>query len=95
MSHMTNPLVTPEQIYQQRSFSNLPTDLQDSIFFSTQCLTQAAGLLLKLPQSVTAQANVLLARYWFVEPMLEHEFSVCIFPIHTGEEEAFLGSSHC
>ncbi len=77
MSHMTNCLVTPEQIYRRSSFSNLPTDLQDSIFFSTQCLTQAAGLLLTLPQSVTAQANALLARYWLVEPVLGHAFSVC------------------
>ncbi|KAK3491870.1 cyclin-like protein [Neurospora crassa] len=75
MSHMVNPLATPEQLYQRRSFSALPTELQDAIFFSTQCLTQAAGLLLQLPQSVTAQANVLVARYWLVEPMMSHEFS--------------------
>ena len=82
MSHMINALATPEQLYQRSSFGSLPTDLQDSIFFSTQCLTQAAGLLLKLPQSVTAQANVLLARYWLVEPILAHEFSVCPFPFN-------------
>lgn len=76
MSHMINPLATPEQLYQRRSFSALPTELQDAIFFSTQCLTQAAGLLLQLPQSVTAQANVILARYWLEEPMMSHEFSV-------------------
>ncbi|KAK3398290.1 cyclin-like protein [Sordaria brevicollis] len=75
MSHMINPLATPEQLYQRRSFGALPTELQDAIFFSTQCLTQAAGLLLQLPQSVTAQANVLLARYWLVEPMMSYEFS--------------------
>ncbi|KAH8884800.1 cyclin domain-containing protein [Thozetella sp. PMI_491] len=75
MSHMTNPLVTPEQIYKRSQFSNLPTDLQDSIFYSTQCLTQAAGQLLQLSQSVTAQANVVLARYWLVEPVLAYEFS--------------------
>ncbi|KAJ4418181.1 hypothetical protein N0V85_001545 [Neurospora sp. IMI 360204] len=75
MSHMINPLATPEQLYQRRSFSALPTELQDAIFFSTQCLTQAAGLLLQLPQSVTTQANVLLARYWLIEPMISHEFS--------------------
>jgi hypothetical protein len=76
MSHMANPLATPEQLFQRRSFGALPTELQDVIFFATQCLTQAAGILLELPQSVTAQANVLLARYWLVEPMLAHEFSV-------------------
>lgn len=76
MSHMTNPLATPEQLYQRRSIGSLPTELQDVIFFATQCLTQAAGLLLQLPQSTTAQANVILARYWLVEPMMTHEFSV-------------------
>ncbi|KAL2176797.1 cyclin-like protein [Thermothelomyces heterothallicus CBS 202.75] len=75
MSHMTNPLATPDQLFQRRSFDALPIELQDAIFFATQCLTQAAGILLQLPQSVTAQANVLLARYWLVEPIMSHEFS--------------------
>lgn len=75
MAHMTNPLATPQQIYQRSSFSAVPQDLQELIFFSTQCLTQAAGLLLQLPQSVTAQASVLIARYWLIEPILSHEFS--------------------
>ncbi len=77
MSHLANPLATPEQLYQRRSFSSLPVELQDAIFFSTQCLTQAAGVLLQLPQSITAQANVVLARYWLVEPFMAYEFSVC------------------
>ncbi|KAK4130569.1 hypothetical protein BT67DRAFT_390871 [Trichocladium antarcticum] len=75
MSHMTNPLATPDQLFQRRSYGALPIELQDAIFFATQCLTQAAGILLELPQSVTAQANVLLARYWLVEPPMSHEFS--------------------
>ena len=77
MAHMTNTLATAEQLYRRTSFSSLPTELLDTIFFATQCLTQSAGLLLQLPQSVTAQANVLLARYWLVEPPMAHEFSVC------------------
>ncbi|OTA92976.1 hypothetical protein M434DRAFT_395981 [Hypoxylon sp. CO27-5] len=75
MAHMTNPLATVDQLYQRTSFSALPSDLQDIIFFTTQCLTQAAGVLLRIPQSVTAQANVVLARYWLVESPLSHEFS--------------------
>lgn len=75
MAHLTNPLATPEQLYQRTQFSSLPQDLQDIIFYTTQCLTQSAGLLLQLPQSVTAQANVLLARFWLIEPMLSYEFS--------------------
>lgn len=62
MSHMVNPLISVGQLYKYRSLSNLPHDLQDAIFYQVQLLTQAAGLLLRLPQSVTAQANVLLAR---------------------------------
>ena len=82
MSHMTNPLATPDQLFQRRSFGALPMELQDAIFFATQCLTQAAGILLELPQSVTAQANVLLARYWLVEPLMADEFSVsCSLPL--------------
>lgn len=76
MAHMTNPLATPEQLYQRNSFGSLPQDLQDAVFFATQCLTQAAGLLLQLPQSVTAQANVIIARYWLVDPAMSNEFSV-------------------
>ena len=73
---MTNPLATPDQLYQRRTLGSLPIELQDAIFFSTQCLTQAAGILLQLPQSVTAQANVILARYLLVEPIMAYEFSV-------------------
>ncbi|OLN97333.1 Cyclin-L2 [Colletotrichum chlorophyti] len=75
MAHMTNTLATAEQLYKRNSFSSLPADLQDVILFTTQCLTQAAGVLLELPQSTTAQANVLLARYWLVESPMAQEFS--------------------
>ncbi|KAJ3942739.1 uncharacterized protein N0V96_006960 [Colletotrichum fioriniae] len=75
MAHMINTLATAEQLYKRNSFSSLPADLQDVIFYATQCLTQAAGVLLDLPQSTTAQANVLLARYWLVESPMAGEFS--------------------
>ncbi|TWU76671.1 hypothetical protein ED733_008466 [Metarhizium rileyi] len=75
MAHLTNPLATTAQLYQRASLSSLPQDLQESIFIVTQCLTQAAGQLLDLPQSVTAQANVILARYWLVDSPMSHEFS--------------------
>lgn len=81
MAHLTNPLATPSQLYNRNSFSSLPQDLQESVFIATQCLTQAAGLLLELPQSVTAQANVLLARYWLVDSPLAHELSASPLPI--------------
>jgi hypothetical protein len=73
---LSNPLATGEQLFQYKSLTSLPQDLLDMIYFSTQCLTQAAGMLLQLPQSVTAQASVILARYWLVHPVMSHEFSV-------------------
>ncbi|KJZ77933.1 hypothetical protein HIM_02570 [Hirsutella minnesotensis 3608] len=75
MSHLANPLATASQLYLRSSLSPLPQDLQESVFIVTQCLTQAAGQLLRLPQSVTAQANVILARYWLVDSPMAHEFS--------------------
>ncbi|KAI1386320.1 cyclin-like protein [Hypoxylon trugodes] len=75
MAHLTNPLATVDQLYQRTSFSALPSDLQDIIFFTIQCLTQAAGVLLRLPQSVTAQACVILARHWLIDSPLSHGFS--------------------
>ncbi|OAA37587.1 cyclin-L2 [Beauveria brongniartii RCEF 3172] len=75
MAHLTNPLATAEQLYRRSTFSPLPQDLQEAVFFATQCLTQAAGLLLELPQSMTAQANVILARFWLVDSPMAYEFS--------------------
>ncbi|PHH59378.1 hypothetical protein CDD81_3337 [Ophiocordyceps australis] len=74
MSHLVNPLASTCQLIQQHSLSSLPQDLRESIFIATQCLTQAAGLLLRLDQSLTAQANVILARYWLVQNPMSDEF---------------------
>ncbi|KAL3419889.1 cyclin domain-containing protein [Phlyctema vagabunda] len=75
MSHLSNPLATAEQLYQKSSVNSLPIELQDSIRYHTARLTQAAGILLRLPQDITAQANVLLFRYWLSDDLLQHEFS--------------------
>ncbi|ORY65212.1 cyclin-like protein [Pseudomassariella vexata] len=75
MAHITNTLATVDQLYRRNTLDALPQDLQDTIFYATQCLTQAAGILLRLPQSATAQANVVLARYWLVDSALANEFS--------------------
>ena len=82
MSHLYNPLATAQQLYQNTSNSRLPAELQDSIRFYTARLTQAAGILLRLPQDITAQANVLLYRYWVVDDLMQHEYSVHNSPIH-------------
>jgi hypothetical protein len=78
MSHLSNPLATAVQLHQKASANALPVEIQDSIRFYTARLTQAAGILLRLPQDITAQANVLLFRYWLVDDLMQHEFSVRI-----------------
>ncbi|KAI9050655.1 hypothetical protein LZ554_005812 [Drepanopeziza brunnea f. sp. 'monogermtubi'] len=77
MSHLSNPLATTSQLYAQSASnpSALPLEIQDSIRFYTARLTQAAGILLRMPQDITAQANVLLFRYWVVDRLMEWEFS--------------------
>ena len=72
MSHLTNRAKTV--------LNSLPLELQDSVRFYTARLTQAAGILLRLPQDVTAKANVLLFRYWAVGGLMEFEFAVCFPP---------------
>ena len=76
MSHLSNALATAAQLYQKTSAHALPIELQDSIRFYTARLTQAAGILLRLPNDITAQANVLLFRYWLIDDLLQHESSV-------------------
>ena len=38
--------------------------MEDSVHFETARLMQAAGILLRLPQEVIAQAIILLQRFW-------------------------------
>jgi len=78
MSHLSNPLATAQQLYSRTADNALPTELQDTIRYFTARLTQAAGVLLRLPQSVAAQAVVILYRYWVVEDLMRYEFSVCV-----------------
>ncbi|KIN07768.1 hypothetical protein OIDMADRAFT_151590 [Oidiodendron maius Zn] len=75
MSHLSNPLATAEQLHQRALVNSLPAEIQDSIRYYTARLTQAAGILLRLPQDITAQANILLYRYWLVDELMQHEFS--------------------
>lgn len=77
MAHLTNPLVSPEQLASCARINDaLPQSAQDLIRFSTGRLTQSAGILLRLPQSVSAQAVVVLYRYWTVEELARDEFKV-------------------
>ena len=59
LDHLSNPTVTSQQLSDFQSFH---PDHQSTIYTSSQ-LTQAAGILLRLPQEVIANAIVLLQRY--------------------------------
>jgi cyclin L len=60
LAHLTNPLVSSEQLIKLRAND---TDNGTSARFATHLLTQAAGVLLRLPQSVVATAIILLQRF--------------------------------
>jgi hypothetical protein len=100
MAHLANPLASPAQLFALNTLNSpLPPDLQHSIRFYTARLTQAAGLLLRLSQDITAQANVLLFRYWVIDPLLAWEFSVRLLPptppISYSEENMLITAIGC
>lgn len=62
---LSNPLVTPEQLSNSSSqLDGVPADLESSIRFAGSHLTQAAGILLRLPQEIIAHAIVLFLRFY-------------------------------
>lgn len=62
---LSNPLVTPEQLSNSSSqLDGVSTDLESSIRFAGVQLTQAAGILLHLPQETIAQAVVIFLRFY-------------------------------
>jgi hypothetical protein len=64
-SPLANPLATIVQLETSASqLDGIPLDLEDSIRFAGVRLTQAAGILLHLPQEVIAQAIVVFMRFW-------------------------------
>jgi len=65
LSHLSNPLATPKQLANSASqLDGLPADLEDSIRYACQRLIQAAGVSLRLPQEMIAQALVIFTRFW-------------------------------
>lgn len=60
LSDLSNPLLSSTQL---RTFLSVDTTDLASTRFATSILTQAAGILLRLPQPVIATAIVLLQRY--------------------------------
>ncbi|KAF7188719.1 Cyclin-L1-1 [Pseudocercospora fuligena] len=63
-SHLLNPLVSSIQLETSASqLDGVPKVLEDAVRFETSRLIQAAGILLRLPQEIIAQAIVILQRY--------------------------------
>ncbi|KAI4693504.1 uncharacterized protein J4E88_001877 [Alternaria novae-zelandiae] len=64
-SPLANPLASVAQLETSGSqLDGIPPTLEDSIRFAGARLTQAAGILLRLPQEVIAQAIVIFMRFW-------------------------------
>lgn len=65
LSHLTNPLATPAQLQSSSSQTDgVPADLEDSIRYEGARLLQAAGVLLRSPQELIAEAIVIFTRFW-------------------------------
>ncbi|KAF3482379.1 uncharacterized protein GIQ15_05138 [Arthroderma uncinatum] len=65
LGHLANSLATPAQLeHSSSSLDGVPADLERSVRYAGVKLTQAAGVLLQLPQDVVAQAIVVFTRFW-------------------------------
>src|SRR5437762_1127087 len=65
LDHLSNPLVTPAQLVNSSSsLDGIPAELETSVLYAGAQLTQAAGVLLRLPQDIIAQAIVIFTRFW-------------------------------
>lgn len=61
---LANPLATAEQLYSLHDDDRSRAENGQSLRFAQAILTQAAGVLLRLPQEVIATSLVLLQRFW-------------------------------
>jgi len=62
---LSNPLVTVDQLSTSSSqLDGVPADLESSIRFAGAQLTQAAGILLRLPQEIVSRAIVVFYRFY-------------------------------
>jgi hypothetical protein len=65
MTALANPLSTVAQLSTSPSQQDgLSVDLESSVIFLAARTTQIAGILLRLPQEVVAQAVVIFTRFW-------------------------------
>lgn len=65
LSSLSNPLATVDQLSTSSSqLDGVPADLESSLRFAGTQLTQAAGILLRLPHEIIAQAIVIFYRFY-------------------------------
>lgn len=65
LDSLSNSLATPSQLENSSSsLDGVPADLETSIRYAAAKLTQAAGILLRLPQETIAQAIVIFSKFW-------------------------------
>ncbi|KAL8753078.1 MAG: hypothetical protein Q9199_005303 [Rusavskia elegans] len=65
LSSLSNPLATVEQLSNSSSsLDGVPPSLESSIRFAGLRITQAAGILLRIPQETIAQAMVMFTRFY-------------------------------
>ena len=65
LASLSNPLATLEQLSISSSqLDGLSAELEASIRLAGARLTQAAGILLRLPQEIIAQAIVIFTRFY-------------------------------
>ena len=65
LASLSNRLVTVEQLSMTSSrLDGISPDLEASIRHAGCCLTQQAGILLRLPQDIVAQAIVTFTRFY-------------------------------
>ncbi|KAL9092585.1 MAG: hypothetical protein Q9165_004389 [Trypethelium subeluteriae] len=77
LSHLANPLATPDQLATSASqLDGIPSDLEVSLRYAGARLTQIAGILLRLPQDIIAQAVVIFSRFWVGEGGSLLEFGI-------------------
>lgn len=79
-SHLVNRLASAAQLETSASaLEGMPPSLVDAVRYESCRLVQAAGIVLRLPQELAAQAIVILCRFWTGAQggsMLEHDATV-------------------
>lgn len=80
-SQLANPLATVAKLEGTASqLQGIPQEIEHFARFDAARLTQAAGILLRLPQEIVAQSIIILQRFYVGADggsLLEHDIIVC------------------